>query len=121
MTCILVVEGEADIRETLVEALRDAGFDVVEANSADAAIQLLGMEGLRLIVTDVNLPGRLDGIDLAFAARETSPGIPVVFISGRPAMLEDAHALGQPAAFLQKPFSFKMLVGDIRRLSDAPR
>jgi DNA-binding response OmpR family regulator len=117
MTCILVVEDEGDIREMLVEVIRDAGFEIVEAATADAAVRLLEFHGLQLIVTDINLPGRLDGIDLAVAARQVHPGIPVIFISGRPAKLEDAHVLSTPTAFLQKPFSFTTLVGNIHRLA----
>jgi DNA-binding response OmpR family regulator len=100
MTCILVVEDEGEVREMLVEFLRDEGFEIIEATTADAAV-----------------PGRLDGIKLACAARQAHPGIPVIFISGRPTMLEDAHALENPAAFLQKPFSFDTLLGNVRRLA----
>jgi DNA-binding response OmpR family regulator len=120
MACILVVEDESGVRETLVEILQDVGFHIVEAATADAALQLLKLEGLSLIVTDVNLPGLLNGIDLAFAARHIRPGIPVIFISGRATNLEEAHTLGDPAAFLLKPFSFRTLVGDIQRMAGAP-
>jgi DNA-binding response OmpR family regulator len=119
MTCILVVEDESGVRELLVEVLREAGFQIVEAATADAAIRLLDLKGLSLIVTDVNLPGQLNGIDLAFAARHERPGIPVIFISGKPSNLEEAHTLGDPAAFLLKPFSFKTLVQDIQRMAGA--
>jgi DNA-binding response OmpR family regulator len=117
MACILVVEDEGEIREMIAEFLRDEGFDIVEAITADAAVALLELDDLRLIVTDINLPGRLDGINLACAARRRYPSIPVVFISGRSATLEDAHVLGNPAAFLQKPFSFQTLLGNIQRLA----
>lgn len=119
MTCILVVEDESDIREALVEVLQDAGFQIVEAATADAATAWLNLKGLSLIVTDINLPGQLNGIDLAVAARHARPGIPVIFISGRPTNLEEAHTLGGPAAFLLKPFSFRTLVGDVRRMAQA--
>jgi DNA-binding response OmpR family regulator len=119
MTCILVVEDESDIREALVEVLRDAGFQIVEAATADAATALLDFKGLSLIVTDINLPGRLNGIDLAVAARHARPGIPVIFISGRATNLEEAHVLGDPAAFLLKPFNFRTLVGDVQRMARA--
>jgi CheY-like chemotaxis protein len=119
MTAILVVEDEGDIREMLVEVLRDEGFQIVEAGSADAAMELLGLVSLRLIVTDINLPGQNDGIDLALAARRACPGIPVVFISGRPAKLAEAHTLSDPAAFLLKPFRFEALIGEVERLAAA--
>ena len=118
MTCILVVEDESEIRDMLVEVLRDEGFQIVEAASADAAVELLDLASLGLVVTDINLPGRRDGIDLALAARRAHPGIPVVFMSGRPTKLAQAHTLSDPAAFLQKPFSFSTLVCAVERLSD---
>jgi CheY-like chemotaxis protein len=110
MSCVMVVEDEAEIRDFVTEVLTDAGFDTVNAESGDAAAQLLAHEDVRLVVTDINMPGRLDGIALAMAARQRHPGIPVIFISGQSAKLLDAWALDDPAAFLQKPFSFKMLV-----------
>jgi DNA-binding response OmpR family regulator len=117
MVCVMVVEDEADIREMLVEVLIDEGFEIVEAATADAAIELLQPERVRLVLSDINLPGTLDGIALAKAARERSPSIPVIFISGRPAKLEDARVIGDPVAFLQKPFSLTRLVADVQRLA----
>lgn len=110
MSCIMVVEDEVEIRNFLIEVLTNAGFDIINAETGDAAAQLLQNEDVRLVVTDINLPGDLDGIALATVARQRYPGIPVIFISGRPAKLRDAWALEDPAAFLQKPFNFKMLV-----------
>jgi DNA-binding response OmpR family regulator len=118
MTCILLVEDENDIREMLAEFLQDEGHDIIEATTGDAALALLHVKDLRLVVTDINLPGEHDGISLVQIARKTHPGIPVIFISGRPATLLKAQVLGNPAAFLQKPFTLKALLGDIRRLAD---
>jgi len=117
MVCVIVVEDESDIREMLVEVLSDKGFEIIAAATADAAIPLLQLERVRLIVTDINLPGTLDGIALAKAARERSPSIPVIFISGRPAKLIDARVMGDPVSFLQKPFSLTHLVADVQRLA----
>ena len=119
MTCIMVVEDEASIRKMIVEVLDEEGFQIIEAPSADAAMGLLASAGLRLIVTDINLPGVWNGIDLAVAARRVRPGIPVIFISGRPANLVNAaQALTKPTSFLLKPFTFKALIQDIERLAD---
>jgi DNA-binding response OmpR family regulator len=110
MPCIMVVEDEDELRDFLVEVLTDAGFTIVGTKTADAASQLLDQQEIRLVVTDINLPGRLDGIALANAARQRHPSIPCIFISGYPAKLLDAWALDDPAAFLQKPFSFAVLL-----------
>jgi DNA-binding response OmpR family regulator len=118
MACIMVVEDEHAIREVLVDVLTDEGFEILEAETADAALPLL--HRVRLIVTDINLPGSLDGIALARAARERLPSIPIVFISGRPRTLHDARVVGDPSVFLQKPFSLRTLVSDVQRLVVAP-
>lgn len=120
MTCIMVVEDEGPIREMIVEVLCEEGFQIIEAPSADDAVERLEMSSLRLLVTDINLPGMWNGIDLAIAARKVRPGIPVIFISGRPINLVDAsQALSNPTSFLLKPFTFQALIEDIRRLTGA--
>ncbi|HEY2403565.1 MAG TPA: response regulator [Steroidobacteraceae bacterium] len=68
MTCILIVEDEADLREMLVVFLGDTGFRISEASTAEDAIPLLGLEDLRLVITEIELPGRVDGLFLASAA-----------------------------------------------------
>jgi two-component system, response regulator PdtaR len=120
MTSILVVEDEPSIRMVISEAISDVGYTIVAAASADEAIGLLDASHLRLIVTDINLPGRLDGIDLAVAARRRFPGLGVIFISGRPSKLVEAQLLSDPAAFFQKPFRLMDLTDDVQRLAGAP-
>ncbi len=120
MACILLVEDESLIRGILTECLTDAGYEVLEAARADDALLLLEVaENVRLIVTDINMPGGQDGIDLAKAAREHSPTIPIVFISGRPAKLDEARVIGGPAAFIAKPFKLSQVLADVRRLVEA--
>lgn len=77
----------------------------MEVPITDAAVQLPDLEGPRVIVTDVSLPERLNGIHATFTDRQMNSSIPVIFISGTPAKLEKARALGNPFAFLQIPFS----------------
>jgi DNA-binding NtrC family response regulator len=117
MVCILVVEDEPGIRSMLLDLLTDAGFETIEAATADAAMPFLFDDRVQLLLSDINLPGRLDGIGLAKAARKQSPAIPVVFISGRPAKLQDARVMGDPVVFIQKPFSLIKLLGHVQRLA----
>ena len=71
---VLIVEDEFLIRMTLFEALSDEGFDVVEAASGDDALVLLRDDPtIRLLLTDLQLPGGLDGRALALKAREAVP------------------------------------------------
>src|ERR1700759_2953884 len=112
MTCILVVEDEDTVREVIEEVLREVGFKVVGFATADDAVTLLNDEKLLLIVADINLPGRLNGIDLALAANASRPDVAVIFVSGRPAMLDEARTVCAGASFFQKPFSFKEFINE---------
>ncbi|SNX67490.1 PAS domain-containing protein [Cereibacter ovatus] len=62
---VLLVEDDPDIRETVREMLRAEGHAVIEAASADEALSLIDIPGVGLVLSDVNLPGRLSGLDLA--------------------------------------------------------
>ena len=84
-TRILIVEDEFLIRLTLAEALADEGFDVVEAETGDEALRLIEADPtIRLMLTDMQLPGTLNGSALAQRAREHRPALPVIFVTGRP-------------------------------------
>jgi DNA-binding response OmpR family regulator len=114
---ILLVEDETSIRELLLELLSDDGFDIVEAESGDAACELLGRDDLRLLLTDINMPGRLDGVDLAQRARANYPGLPVVFITGLPDSASRAMAISEPRTVLVKPFQFRNLLTAVRQMA----
>ncbi len=80
---VLVVEDEAVIRAILAEELEDAGFAVVEADSADAAVAVFaGRSDIGAVVTDVRMPGSMDGIGLARWMREHAPAVPIIITSG---------------------------------------
>jgi CheY-like chemotaxis protein len=79
---ILVVEDEILIRTLIAEELRDRGFTVMAANSADAAKSVLdaGNE-VDLVFSDVRLPGAMDGVELARHVKSRYPGLPVILTS----------------------------------------
>src|SRR5580698_6723942 len=80
---ILVVEDEVLIRMMLADELRGRGFDVVEAQNADEALTLLQSPvPVGLVLTDVQLPGAMDGIGLARLLRAARPELKVVIASG---------------------------------------
>jgi len=81
---VLFVEDEFLIRMTLSEAMADEGFDVAEAGSGDEALEMLREERFALLLTDVQLPGELDGLSLVGRARDIDPGLPVIYMTGRP-------------------------------------
>ena len=81
----MLVEDEFLIRLTLAEVLADEGYHVVEAVTGDEALALLqGGAAIDILLTDVQLPGALDGYALVKQARLAMPNLPVIFMTGRP-------------------------------------
>ena len=113
---ILVVEDESLIRAVLTEVLIDAGFDVDDAGDGHEAQELIDKDGYRLIVTDVQMPGKLDGIDVAAYARAAKPGIPIIFVTGRPESLLKFRGSTSRVAFLMKPYLPSEIVDAVRQL-----
>jgi CheY-like chemotaxis protein len=98
---VLLVDDEALIRALLGDELRSAGLEVVEAASADEAWHFLQTGGhADLVISDISMPGTINGIELARRVRVKSPALPVMLISGNagPTGLTDI------TMFLQKPF-----------------
>ena len=89
---LLLVEDEFLIRLMLSEALLDDGYEVVEASDADEAIGRLADDDapFRALLTDVQLPGPVNGYELAHRVRARVPGIPVIFMTGRPEPLGES-------------------------------
>lgn len=105
---ILLVEDEFLIRMAVAETLEDEGFEVVQAETGDAAHALLETElafgaGFDVLLTDVHLPGARDGLRLAEEARAMLPGLRVVYATGRPDAMTRAR-MGPYDAFLPKPY-----------------
>ena len=101
---VMLVEDEFLIRLTLPEALADEGYEVIEAANGEEALAALDLAGepIGLMLTDIQLPGALDGRALAGRCASGSPGLPVIFMSGRPDPLPDAA--GAPQMMVAKPY-----------------
>lgn len=100
---VLLVEDEFLIRFVLNEALSEQGFDVIEAaDGAEALAALQGGPAPALLVTDMLLPGGLNGADVARAARLAAPGLPAIFMTGDPDSALRAGA-GPQDAVIAKP------------------
>ncbi|MGR3803021.1 response regulator [Marinibacterium profundimaris] len=107
---ILVVEDEALIRMDLALGLSDLGHKVLEAGNADMAMQTLrDEEAIDVLVTDIDMPGEMDGLDLAGKVRGLSETCRIVVMSGRSHPTQDA--LPEHSTFLGKPLD----VDDIMR------
>ena len=114
---IMVVEDEFLIRLTLVEALIDEGFDVIEASTADEALPILhDDDSIELLLTDIQLPGQLDGKRLVECARKTRPGLPVLFMTGRPEPTAEAAAAPLDR-YIAKPYTLAGICSEVRRLT----
>jgi len=114
---ILVVEDEFLIRLTLVEALSDEGFDVAEAETGDLALPMLQADtSIQVLLTDIQLPGILDGRSLARRARETRPNLPVLFMSGRPEPIIEAVA-SPLDRYIAKPYTLSDICSAVRSLA----
>ena len=112
---LLLVEDEFLIRLLLVDTLTEAGFEVIEAEDGDEAVQMLDrLDGLDLLLTDIQMPGRADGNAVAAKAKELYPGIPVIYVSGRPESLK--NTIGCCDVFLHKPYGPSALIRIVKRL-----
>ena len=115
-TRILVVEDESLVRELLVEALTDAGFQVDEADNADDADRLLDIDGYKLLLTDIHMPGKLDGVELAQRSLERKPGLPILVVTARPDVLGRILTPTSIVSNISKPFNLAGMVATVRRL-----
>jgi CheY-like chemotaxis protein len=104
-TSVLLVEDEALICDVVAEALVEQGFEVrAVSNAGDALRQLLSGSPVDILFTDVNLPGDMDGAELAQRARKLRSDLPVMYTSGRRATIRELDpVLG--SMFLPKPYN----------------
>lgn len=114
---ILLVEDEPLQRQIMAESLSDAGFEVTATCTGDeAAILLADRDRFDALLTDVSIPGSIDGIGLAEHARQIHPGLPVLFVSGGVSHLQRAAALASPTACMEKPVETGRLLAALRDL-----
>jgi len=108
---VLIAEDEFLIKADLEDVVKDAGFEHFGVSDADAAILALEEDSARFcaVITDIRMPGKADGWDLARRARELQPAMPVIYMTGDSA--KDWAAQGVPnSVLLQKPFFHAQLV-----------
>jgi two-component system, response regulator PdtaR len=123
---VLVVEDEALIRFDLCLILEDAGFDVLQAGSADEAIGVLEANpAIGAVFTDINMPGSWNGLQLAHYVRKRWPPTILILCSGNEK--PDHSVMPSRTSFLAKPYDWPRLQDRIRlvgaeldsRVSDA--
>lgn len=118
---VLVVEDEGIVREMVCMDLSEAGFDVLEAATADEALSVFsnrckGEGAVRLLFTDIRMPGLLDGWDLAEKARGLAPALGVVYASGH---VTNPDRAVPGSIFLRKPYRTATLLESLTRLRSA--
>ena len=118
---ILLVEDQDDVRAFAAEALREYGFQVIEAGQGMTALTLLGKDvHVDLLLTDVGLPGGLNGRQLAEQARELRSELRILFMTGyaRETLMQDGR-LQSGVGLLRKPFAINELIKQVRTVLDS--
>ena len=101
---ILVVEDEPFIRMVAADVLAEQGRTVLEADCAEGALAVIEAEGrVDLLFTDINMPGDLDGLELAALAHDRQPDLKLIVTSGAQKMSEDD--IPDHGTFIPKPYS----------------
>ncbi|HEY7576034.1 MAG TPA: ATP-binding protein, partial [Acetobacteraceae bacterium] len=115
---VLVVDDEPTVRMLVTEVLEDHGYSAIEAADSVSALKVLRSDvRIDLLITDVGLPGSMNGRQMADAAREARPGLRVLFITGYAENAAIGKSPLQPGMHvLSKPFSMDKLAASIRVL-----
>jgi CheY-like chemotaxis protein len=113
---ILLAEDEALLRLVAVEALKDAGYEVLEAGNGNEGLAILqSSEHIDLLVTDIKMPG-LNGYQLAEAGLKLRPGIKIVLMTGySDEIVPDAIRQATIRVF-HKPFNFDDLIAFLGKM-----
>ena len=116
---VLLVEDEVLISNLVADELGEHGFDVHEVTTAAEALRYINDGGaVDVLFTDVNLPGSIDGTELAIRVRAMRPELPIVYASGR----YSAGGLGRMVSrsvFLRKPYRPAEVCTLLARLTDS--
>jgi two-component sensor histidine kinase/DNA-binding response OmpR family regulator len=113
LRAVLVVEDEMMLRMRAVDMVEDAGFTPVEAINADDALAILeSRSDIELLFTDIQMPGSMDGLKLAYAVHERWPLIKIILVSGQLKLTDD----DKPAdsRFFGKPLDVKQMIAELQ-------
>jgi CheY-like chemotaxis protein len=110
---VLVVEDDDLVRVVAVDALEEAGFEVIEATTGEQAIAVCKERVADALFTDISLPGSVDGWDIAEHCRQHDPALPVVYATGHSKM---PNRLVPGGLLFQKPYQLDLVIETLRRL-----
>ncbi len=113
---VLVVEDDALLRAEAVDLCIEAGFSTYEARNADQAIRILERHSeIRVLFTDIEMEGSMDGLRLAHAVRERWPPVSIMITSGRRKVT--AEDLPENGLFFAKPYPPDEIVRSLNRIA----
>ena len=113
---VLVVEDEPLLRMMALDVVEEAGFEAVEARDADEAIQILeARTDIRIVFTDVDMPGSMNGLRLAAAIRDRWPPIDIIITSGHVRL--DESSIPARTVFYPKPYDHRQVTATLRRMA----
>jgi CheY-like chemotaxis protein len=117
---VLIVDDEPSVRMLIVDVLEEAGYQVIEAADSVAGLKLLQSNvRVDLLISDVGLPGGMNGRQMADAARQTRPDLKVLFITGYAENSVIGNGRLEPGMqVLTKPFAIETLAARVRQLVD---
>ena len=114
-TTVLVVEDEMLLRMRAVDMVEDAGYISVEAVDAEAAFAILeSRPGIGLLFTDIQMPGKMDGLQLAHAVHERWPAIKIILVSGQLKLSE--RDIPPSSRFFCKPLQADEMIAEMQNM-----
>src|SRR6476620_7591551 len=114
-TTVLVVEDEMLLRMRAVDMVEDAGYISVEAVDAEAALAILESSlGIGLLFTDIQMPGKMDGLQLAYAVHERWPAIKIMLVSGQLKLSE--REIPPHSRFFGKPLNADEIIAEMQNM-----
>ena len=112
----MLVEDEPDLRAMMSEVLQMQGYSILEAGTGFDALNILQYDdSIDLLITDIVLPGGMDGFDLANRINRSNPGIPVLFMSGFAGRI-DLEQMDIKGPVLRKPIPLTTLSDTIQSI-----
>ena len=115
MAVILYVEDDVVSRRSIAHFLRLSGYEVHEAENGEAALRMLSTMQFDVVISDLNLPGKLNGIDILDAVKTITRNIEAILITGRGSEEIKSKADSLGAAYLEKPVQLKELESALQR------
>lgn len=112
---ILIIEDEPIIRMTVADDFVAAGFEVLEASNADEALAILESERqITAIFSDIDMPGSMDGLELAWLVRDRWPPVQIILTSGH--KKPQTRELPDRVHFFPKPYLHQTVISALKSL-----